>query len=113
PGLPTEGQAPIMLMSGQTSSFSLTLDVNLPGTYATTVSCPGTFNFTFGATWQMLSQSPTAGVSAGSINFNNPGSFSFPSTTAGSSSVQAFTVTNLSTQSLNVSNIAVTGTGFS
>lgn len=110
--LPGQGVVDTVL-PGLPYGFTVDLTAATPGTYSANLQCLGTAGFSFPLSWLLLNAQATIVVAAGSTALAPGGSFSYPATLAGASASQTFTVTNLGQTALTVSNLAVTGAGFS
>ena len=110
--LPGEGVVDTVLPS-LPYGFTVDLTAVAPGTYSANLQCLGSAGFGFPVSWLLLNPQATIAVAAGSTAIASGGSFSFPATLAGTTASETFVVTNLGQTALTVSNLAVTGTGFS
>jgi hypothetical protein len=111
-GMPGSGQL-ITIQPGLHTPFEIDLTSSTAGTYIANVQCYGTGGFGFQVVWQLLNSAATLTLAAGNTPIANHGQFTFPNTVAGTTSPQVFTITNLGATTLNISNPAVAGTGFS
>ena len=97
---------PVAVLAGQSTPVSLVFSPNAAGTFNATVS------ITSNASNSPVSVSLTgAGVASGQLAVN-PTSESFGNVTVGTQSSQTITLTNNSGSTVNISQAAVSGTGF-
>jgi Protein of unknown function (DUF1573)/Abnormal spindle-like microcephaly-assoc'd, ASPM-SPD-2-Hydin len=102
----TAPSLPVAVLAGQSTPVSLVFSPNAAGTFNATVS------ITSNASNSAVSVSLTgAGVASGQLAVN-PTSESFGNVTVGTQSSQTITLTNNSGSTVNISQAAVTGTGF-
>jgi len=97
---------PVAILAGQSTPVSLVFSPNAAGTFNATVSI--TSNASNSATSVSLTGT---GVASGQLAVN-PSSESFGNVTVGSQSSQTITLTNNSGSTVNISQAAVSGTGF-